>query len=90
MNLGLYRDDGLGVSSSTPRQIENSKKKICELFKKHGLSITISANTGCKIVSAKKCWAKNSIFFHFIVLSVTYSCTYMWDILILGVKKFQI
>ena len=46
--------------------------------------------TGCKIVSAKKCWAKNSIFFHFIVLSVTYSCTYMWDILILGVKKFQI
>ena len=45
VNLGLYRDDGLGVSNSTPRQIENCKKKICEVLKKHGLSITISANS---------------------------------------------
>ena len=44
INVGLYRDDGLCVSNSSPRQIENFKKKICEAFRKHGLSITIEAN----------------------------------------------
>ena len=28
MNFGLYRDDCLGVSSSTPRHLENIKKKF--------------------------------------------------------------
>ena len=45
VNLGLYRDDGLGISNSTPRQIENFKKKICTVFKNHGLNITITANS---------------------------------------------
>ena len=34
--FGLYKDDCLGVSKSTPRQIEQMKKKICETFKKYG------------------------------------------------------
>ena len=44
LNCILYRDDGLGVSSSTPRQREGIKKKICEVFNKHGLSVTGDAN----------------------------------------------
>ena len=43
-NLGIFRDDGLGTSSSTPRQIEQIKKKICEVYRQHGLSITVEAN----------------------------------------------
>ncbi len=42
--LGIYRDDGLVVSHGTPRQIENVKKKICEIFAKKHLKITIEAN----------------------------------------------
>ena len=41
--LGLYRDDGLGVCSLTARQIELTKKEMCEIFKQQGLSITIEA-----------------------------------------------
>ena len=44
IEVGLYRDDGLGVSSLSPRQLEGTKKKICSIFKKLGLSITIEAN----------------------------------------------
>ena len=44
MDTGLYRDDGLAVSSSTPRQAEIIKKKICEIFRDHGLEVTIDAN----------------------------------------------
>jgi hypothetical protein len=44
LEAGLYRDDGLGVSNATPRQLEIIKKKICAIFKKNGLSITIEAN----------------------------------------------
>ena len=40
----LYRDDGLGVSRSTPRQREGIKKKICQIFNKHGLNVTGDAN----------------------------------------------
>ena len=40
-NLGKFRDDGLGVSSATPRQMEQMKKKICEVYRRHGLSITV-------------------------------------------------
>ena len=43
-SLGLYRDDGLAVSDKTPRQNDILKKKICEVFRKLNLSITISAN----------------------------------------------
>ena len=44
INVGLYRDDGLAVCSSSPRQIENIKKEICNIFKQNNLSITIEAN----------------------------------------------
>ena len=43
-NLGVFRDDGLGISSATPRQIEAIKKKICQTYRKHGLEITVEAN----------------------------------------------
>ena len=36
-NLGLFRDDGLGVSNAPPRQIEAIKKIIFEVFRKHDL-----------------------------------------------------
>ena len=44
LNLGLYRDDGLGVTCMTPRQAELTKKEICKIFKQNKLSITIEAN----------------------------------------------
>ena len=44
IDVGLYRDDGLAVSSSTPRQVEMIKKKICAIFRKHGLEVTIDAH----------------------------------------------
>ena len=44
MDLGLYRDDGLGVSWLSPRNTDNLKKKICGIFKDNGLSITIKTN----------------------------------------------
>ena len=43
--IGLYRDDGLGVSSGTARQIENMKKKICKMFENLDLKVTIEANS---------------------------------------------
>ena len=42
--IGLYRDDGLAVTDTTPKMTENIKKEICRIFKKHGLQITIEAN----------------------------------------------
>ena len=33
LNVGIYRDDGLGVSNTTTRQFENIKKQICAIFK---------------------------------------------------------
>ena len=44
IDVGLYRDDGLGASDAPPRQLEIIKKKICAIFKKHELGITIEAN----------------------------------------------
>ena len=41
---GLYRDDGLAISNLNPRDTENIKKTICEVFKSYDLSITIEAN----------------------------------------------
>lgn len=42
--IGLYRDDGLAILKDQPRQVENLKKKICEIFRKNGFNITIEAN----------------------------------------------
>lgn len=42
--IGLYRDDGLAVTNTTPRETEKTKKEICQIFKSHGLNITIEAN----------------------------------------------
>ena len=44
LNVGIYRDDGLAATSSTPRQVEKVKKKIQETFNRLGLEITIEAN----------------------------------------------
>ena len=44
INVGLYRDDGLAICKKTPRQTENIKKQICQIFKNNNLRITIEAN----------------------------------------------
>ena len=44
IDLGLYRDDGLGVSSARGRQVEAIKQKIGETLLKHGLRVTTDAN----------------------------------------------
>ena len=41
VNLGLYRDDGLGFSNKTRRQIDILKKKIQSTFNELGLKITM-------------------------------------------------
>ena len=44
-NIGLYRDDGLGVFENlSGPQIERKKKKIINVFKDCGLKISVSAN----------------------------------------------
>ena len=40
INVGLYRDDGLAAVDLRPRLAELTKKKICQIFKEHGLNIT--------------------------------------------------
>ena len=44
LNIGLYRDDALGVLRMTPRQAELCKKEVCKIFQKNKLSITIEVN----------------------------------------------
>ena len=44
LEVGLYRDDGMAVTRLSPRQTEQLKKKICEVFRKQKLSISIEAN----------------------------------------------
>ena len=43
-DFGLYRDDGLGITTMSPRQAEMMKKDLCAIFNHHGLKITIDAN----------------------------------------------
>ena len=43
-DFGLYRDDDLGVSKATLRQTDLIKKKLCTIFSKNGLRITIDVN----------------------------------------------
>ena len=42
--IGLYRDDGLALTGSTPRQTEKLKQQIIKIFNDNGLKITIEAN----------------------------------------------
>ena len=44
LEMGLYRDDGLCVSSATPRLTEKLRQKIVKIFQKNGLSTTSTAN----------------------------------------------
>ena len=44
INVGLYRDDGLATTNTTPRDTENIKKKICRILNRNGLRLTIEAN----------------------------------------------
>ena len=44
INIGLYRDDALGVLRMTPRQAELCKKEVCKIFQKNKLSIPIEMN----------------------------------------------
>jgi hypothetical protein len=44
LNVGIYRDDGLASTSSSPRQVDIIKKKIKAVFNNLGLEITIEAN----------------------------------------------
>ena len=44
-NVGLYRDDGLGIFRNLSRpNIERKKKEIIKIFKSFGLSITVTTN----------------------------------------------
>ncbi|GFN75905.1 hypothetical protein PoB_000241100 [Plakobranchus ocellatus] len=43
INVGLYRDDGLAVTTQSAREAKSTKKKICKIFKDNGLNITIEA-----------------------------------------------
>ena len=44
-NVGLYRDDGLGVvRSKSGRRLDKLRKDIVQLFKEEGLTITINMN----------------------------------------------
>ena len=44
INLGIYRDDGLGVCDLPARGVEKVKKQMSAIFRKNGLKITIQAN----------------------------------------------
>ena len=44
IDIGIYRDDGLAVCKFSPKRTEEIKKKICKIFKKNKLEITIVAN----------------------------------------------
>ena len=44
IEIGLYRDDGLAVTTLTPKETERIKKQICNVFKNNNLKITIEAN----------------------------------------------
>ena len=44
-NMGLYRDNGLGIfrNMSGP-EVERKKKELVKIFKNNGLSITVKSN----------------------------------------------
>ena len=44
INIGIYRDDGCGVTDLPPQDAENLKKQIGAIFRRHKLEITSKAN----------------------------------------------
>ena len=44
-NIGLYRDDMLGVDNRGGPKIERNKKKIIQIFKENGLKLTTEPTT---------------------------------------------
>ena len=44
LGLVIYRDDVLGVTRATSRQQERMRQQIIQIFREHGLSITIFIN----------------------------------------------
>ena len=43
-NFGLYRDNGLCTLKETPKEIQQIKKQLCQIFNEHQLKITVEAN----------------------------------------------
>ena len=43
-SIGLYRDEGLGISTTTPKKTEKAKEDICKIFRENDLRITIEVN----------------------------------------------
>ena len=43
-SMGLYRDDGLGISTQSAKQTEKAKQHISKVFNDNGLRITIEVN----------------------------------------------
>ena len=35
--VGLYHDDGLAICKATPKEIEKTKKEVCQVFKSNDL-----------------------------------------------------
>ena len=49
--IGLYRDDGLSCFQNlSGPESEKIKKKLCKIFKKHGLSITVECNLRIRLI----------------------------------------
>ena len=44
IDLGLYRDDGLGVTNLKGRPLEAKRQQIQQIFRQHDLRVTITAN----------------------------------------------
>ena len=44
LDLGLYRDDGLGVTKLKGRPLEMMRKKISTIFRENGLKVVVTAN----------------------------------------------
>ena len=43
-SIRLFRDDGLGISPTTPNKTEKAKEDICKIFHENDLRITIEVN----------------------------------------------
>ena len=44
MKSGMFRDDGIAVSSLSKKENKSLKKEICRVFKEEGLDIDIKVN----------------------------------------------
>ena len=43
-SIRLFRDDGLGISPTTPNKTEKAKEDICKIFHENDLKVTIEVN----------------------------------------------